>query len=167
MFFTLIGFNFLLLTCDCSVTVVSILRLKSLVNFGVETLNPTWEFFDVGIWSTVEINVGIICVCLPTFRLMLVRFFPFLRGTLKRTYASATGRSSSRRPRKSSHFPLGSPSVSRVDASVTPSPGPPEGKSMGIMYQRSYEVDVEHSDAHWVHLQDMYKGQAKKDWEAV
>ncbi|ODA81309.1 hypothetical protein RJ55_04274 [Drechmeria coniospora] len=69
-----------------SVTIVSILRLRSLVKFGSETMNLTWDFFDVGVWSTVEINVGIICVCMPTLRLLLVRLFPRLLGTTQRTY---------------------------------------------------------------------------------
>ncbi|EQK99093.1 Extracellular membrane protein, CFEM domain protein [Ophiocordyceps sinensis CO18] len=53
------------------VTIVSVLRLRAL-NFSAHTANPTWDFFDVGIWSTVEINVGIICVCMPSLRLLLL-----------------------------------------------------------------------------------------------
>lgn len=57
-------------------TVVSILRLQSLVKFGADSLNPTREFFDVALWSDIEINVGIICACMPSLRLLLVRLFP-------------------------------------------------------------------------------------------
>lgn len=64
-----------------SITVVSILRLRSLVKFGTDAMNPTWEFFGVGLWSTIEINVGIICTCMPTVRLLLVRLFPRWLGT--------------------------------------------------------------------------------------
>jgi hypothetical protein len=32
-------------------------------------------------WSTIEVNVGIICATLPTARLMLVRLFPVLGGS--------------------------------------------------------------------------------------
>ncbi|KAG5916960.1 hypothetical protein E4U42_007428 [Claviceps africana] len=63
------------------ITVVSILRLRSLVKFGIVTRNPTWDFFGVALWSTVEINVGIICTCMPTVRLFLVRLFPGRLGT--------------------------------------------------------------------------------------
>ncbi|KAG6042402.1 hypothetical protein E4U39_006011 [Claviceps sp. Clav50 group G5] len=63
------------------ITVVSILRLRSLVKFGTDAMNPTWEFFGVGLWSTIEINVGIICTCMPTVRLLLVRLFPRWLGT--------------------------------------------------------------------------------------
>ncbi|KAF7557310.1 hypothetical protein G7Z17_g831 [Cylindrodendrum hubeiense] len=63
------------------VTVVSILRLRSLVKFGAHSQNPTWEYVDATIWSTIEINVGIICICMPSFRLFLHRVFPKLQST--------------------------------------------------------------------------------------
>lgn len=62
------------------VTVVSILRLQSLLHFAKST-NPTWDNVPVSQWSTVEINVGIICVCMPSIRLLLVRLFPKVFGT--------------------------------------------------------------------------------------
>ena len=62
-----------------SVTVVSIVRLQFLVSLGSST-NPTYDQIDVSIWSTVEINIGIICTCLPAIRLFLVRRFPVLGG---------------------------------------------------------------------------------------
>lgn len=31
---------------------------------------------DVALWSTIEINVGIICACLPSLRSLVVRAFP-------------------------------------------------------------------------------------------
>jgi hypothetical protein len=40
------------------VTVVSILRLTALVHFAVSS-NASWEFYDVSLWSTIEITVGI------------------------------------------------------------------------------------------------------------
>jgi hypothetical protein len=41
------------------VTIVSILRLQALVHFAKST-NVSWTFYDVSIWSTLEIGVGII-----------------------------------------------------------------------------------------------------------
>lgn len=66
------------------VTIVSILRLQSLVHFAVSN-NPTWDQADVINWSNIEINVGIICACLPSLRVILVRFFPRVFGTTKGT----------------------------------------------------------------------------------
>jgi hypothetical protein len=40
------------------VTIVSILRLQALVHFA-KSPNVSWEFFDVSIWSTVELGVGV------------------------------------------------------------------------------------------------------------
>lgn len=66
------------------VTVVSILRLKSLVHFGVST-NPTWDQSDVIKWSNIEINVAIICACMPALRVILVQMFPRLLGSTRAT----------------------------------------------------------------------------------
>lgn len=40
------------------VTVVSILRLRALVHFAASA-NVSWNFYDVAVWSTIEICVGI------------------------------------------------------------------------------------------------------------
>lgn len=40
------------------ITVVSILRLQALVHFALGH-NVSWEFYDVSIWSSIEIGVGI------------------------------------------------------------------------------------------------------------
>lgn len=62
-----------------SVTFVSGLRLQSLIYFA-STVNPTWDQWTVAWWSTIELNVGFICTCLPTFRLVLVRMWPGVFG---------------------------------------------------------------------------------------
>lgn len=62
------------------VTVISAIRLQGLVNFA-NSANPTWDNFETGLWSTVEINIGIICCCLPNIRLLLVRLFPKYLGS--------------------------------------------------------------------------------------
>lgn len=58
-----------------SVTIVSMIRLRFLVVFARGN-NPTWDQANVINWSNIEINVGIICACLPTIRVMLTRAFP-------------------------------------------------------------------------------------------
>ncbi|KAH7237926.1 hypothetical protein B0J15DRAFT_503198 [Fusarium solani] len=59
------------------VTIVSIVRFQALVHYG-KSMNKTWELYNVSVWSTIETTVGIICVCLPTIRVVLVRIFPIL-----------------------------------------------------------------------------------------
>lgn len=73
-----------------SVTIVSILRLKSVIKFSYSTNNATWDFTDVGIWSDIEINVSIICLCLPSLRLLMVRLFPRLRESTHRYHEHRT-----------------------------------------------------------------------------
>ncbi|KIH86417.1 integral membrane protein [Sporothrix brasiliensis 5110] len=62
-----------------------ILRLHSLLDFA-NSSNPTWDNYEVINWSTIEINVGIICACLPTTRLILVHFFPRVLGSSSQRY---------------------------------------------------------------------------------
>ncbi|KAF2831740.1 hypothetical protein CC86DRAFT_282469 [Ophiobolus disseminans] len=66
------------------VTVVSGLRLQSLVHFAASN-NPTWDQTDVINWSGIEINVGIICSCMPALRVILVRLFPKILGSTQGT----------------------------------------------------------------------------------
>ncbi len=77
------------------VTVVSILRLQSLVTFATSS-NPTWDQVNVVMWSNIEVNVGIICACLPALRVILVRLCPKVfattRGTSQPNYGTGTRR---------------------------------------------------------------------------
>ncbi|KAM6508539.1 hypothetical protein FALCPG4_018379 [Fusarium falciforme] len=74
------------------VTVMSIMRLRSLIKFGSRSQNITWEYLDISKWSTIELNVGIICTCMPTLRLILVRIFPKVFGTTHQPYTNYAGR---------------------------------------------------------------------------
>ncbi len=71
-------------------TVVSVLRLKTVVSFGRST-NPTWDETEIIHWSNIECNVGIICACLPTFRVMLATASPKFFGSSGSKKASSAG----------------------------------------------------------------------------
>lgn len=58
-----------------SVTIVSILRLHSLTQF-VDSTNPTSDNFATAQWSTIELNVDIICSCMPSLRVLLIHLSP-------------------------------------------------------------------------------------------
>lgn len=60
-------------------TIISIVRLHTLVKFGY-TENPTWTYMEISTWSTVEIAVGMICVCMPSYRLLIMQLFPSHKG---------------------------------------------------------------------------------------
>ncbi|OJJ50368.1 hypothetical protein ASPZODRAFT_149708 [Penicilliopsis zonata CBS 506.65] len=109
------------------VTIVSAIRLSSLVNFANST-NPTWDEWDAAVWSTIEINVGIICACMPTMRVILVRLFPRLMGSTRsdpRHYYESGSRSRGRN--RSTTRRSGFPSI-------------PQGKD-GIVRSMTYTVD--------------------------
>ena len=112
-------------------TVVSIIRLQSLFQFANST-NPTWDNLAVTIWSTVEINVGIICVCMPSLRVLLVRIFPKLLGTTRNTSANE-------------YYPQGSRNTIGANVSVGRSKDLPDIPidNKSIVYSRSYNVDLE------------------------
>ncbi|KAK0628088.1 hypothetical protein DIS24_g10834 [Lasiodiplodia hormozganensis] len=74
------------------VTIVSILRLQVLIQFG-STHNLTWDYTPVGYWSTIEIHVGIICACMPAIRALLMQWMPKVMG--QTTKDKSYGQSSS------------------------------------------------------------------------
>lgn len=88
------------------VTVVSILRLQSLMKYANST-NVTWDNTPVAIWSTIELNVGMCCTSLPTLRLLAVKIWPVLNGS---TIRSRFGYSGSRYGR--SRYPKRSTDIS-------------------------------------------------------
>jgi hypothetical protein len=63
-----------------SITIVSIIRLQSLVDFGVSQ-NTTYDLTDIVMWSTIETHVGVICASMPAIRILLVRLVPILGGS--------------------------------------------------------------------------------------
>lgn len=130
------------------VTVVSILRLQSLVLF-VDSANPSWEFVGVSDWSVIEINVGIICACMPSLRLILVRIFPALGGSSNRSRAYQTGSMNYARSNGRSRAGTGGKMPSVVQY--------PEQTKKGIIHQqRTYTVQYgENSEESLVQMQEL------------
>lgn len=62
------------------VTVCSIVRLNYVVRWRA-SLNPTWNNTAIGTWSLIEIDVGIICACMPA-----------LSGRLRNLWRATIGR---------------------------------------------------------------------------
>ncbi|KAK5045866.1 hypothetical protein LTR84_008959 [Exophiala bonariae] len=48
--------------------ITSIVRLRFLAQFGVNSIDPLYENSDVVIWTSAETNTAIICSCLPAIR---------------------------------------------------------------------------------------------------
>lgn len=91
-----------MLNLNPSVTLVSILRLNSLIHFAstenltckYENLSSqfsniywwgTGDYVGIGYWSTIECDVGVICACLPAIRSLLRRVSPKLFGDTEHT----------------------------------------------------------------------------------
>lgn len=95
----------------------------------------------MAMWSDIEINVGIMCTCMPSLRLLLVRLFPKVLGTTQRYYAkySASGNKSThdREPRK-----FGTVSTSRAEQDSYPG----RHELNQISYQKSYAVNYGEAD---------------------
>lgn len=72
------------LTDDYSGCITSILRLHSLYIIS-KSKDITWDNVGAATWSSVELNVGIMCACLPTYRPILNRYFPRLLSTSHNT----------------------------------------------------------------------------------
>ena len=58
------------------------------------SINLTWDYFNVCLWSTLEITIGIICTCMPTLRLILVRITRQVSSTFKDSSYYASRRKS-------------------------------------------------------------------------
>ncbi|GAB7348645.1 hypothetical protein MBLNU459_g7015t1 [Dothideomycetes sp. NU459] len=57
------------------VVLTSALRLKSLYTISISK-DVTWDNGGAAAWSSLELNVGIICASLPTLRKTISKFFP-------------------------------------------------------------------------------------------
>lgn len=72
---------------------VSILRLQALYvirqNFDKDV---TYHNPLAAIWSSVEINTGILCSCLPTLRRLFSKWFPNLLDTVRSSGAARSGK---------------------------------------------------------------------------
>jgi hypothetical protein len=62
------------------VIVISALRLYTLAHFA-KSKNITWDYFEAGYWSLLEIDVSIICGCMPAHRLLVARLWPMMKSS--------------------------------------------------------------------------------------
>lgn len=72
-----------------SLTIIAIIRV---VVFWENRwgINQTVGLFPLIHWSVIEVQISIMCACLPAFRALVGRWFPGLIGSARRTYASHT-----------------------------------------------------------------------------
>lgn len=140
---------------------MSIIRLQALVTFA-KSSDPTWDNFPVSLWSTVEINVGIMCTCMPTLRLLLTRVFPVLSGgTRSRDMYYQSGGSQVARSKinSSRNRTLGTLSASSRSDNTIGQPGSRVDngpiKPPGILRQQTYAVHYDDDEASLVNMRDL------------
>jgi hypothetical protein len=143
-------------SASSSVTVMSIIRLQALVTFA-KSSNPTWDNFPVSLWSTVEINVGMVCTCMPTLRLMLVRVFPALGAGSsygRGYYPSGGGQALSSGGRASRKRTQDDLTISSKIGNSHPgsSGGSAAAKPAGILRQQTFAVKYDDDEASLVQL---------------
>ncbi|KAJ4355498.1 uncharacterized protein N0V89_003514 [Didymosphaeria variabile] len=139
------------------VTVVSILRLRALMNFAASS-DASWEFYDVSVYSTIEICVGIMCACLPTVRQLLAKLFPILQGSSSRSRRHYYNCDESKELQQ-----IGRSNTShdvRIGTSVSPvKHGSTEfNEEDGIVVEKSYTIKRSHNGVDEVSLVS-HKGQ--------
>ncbi|KAH6700010.1 hypothetical protein BKA61DRAFT_706227, partial [Leptodontidium sp. MPI-SDFR-AT-0119] len=67
-----IGFMFALGSFAC---VISIIRVKFVTSYG-NTVDKTWNYVDVMIWSSIETYTAVICACLMCIRPLIMKYIP-------------------------------------------------------------------------------------------
>ncbi|KAJ4388062.1 hypothetical protein N0V93_008667 [Gnomoniopsis smithogilvyi] len=91
----LMVFGLGLFTC-----VISIVRATTL-RVVVETTDPSWYGSDGAIWSMSEVNLAILCSCLPTIRYLVAQILPCLGLRTQATKYLGLPYMSSKQSRKS------------------------------------------------------------------
>ncbi|KAK8190391.1 uncharacterized protein BKA78DRAFT_252685 [Phyllosticta capitalensis] len=74
------------------IVLTSIIRLASLVHFA-NSQNITWDYFEAGYWSLIEVYVSIICGCMPAHRFLFAKFWPKIKDTVNSSSGKSTGKS--------------------------------------------------------------------------
>ncbi|EXJ56350.1 uncharacterized protein A1O5_12617 [Cladophialophora psammophila CBS 110553] len=73
----------IMLSVGALVVVVSALRLDTLFQFA-KSHNLTWDTTAFGYWSCIEMDVGVICACMPAMYSLFKHYFPkIVAGTIQ------------------------------------------------------------------------------------
>lgn len=67
-----VGLMFVIGAFGC---IATIMRLPSLSTFKI-SIDPSWDYVPITIWTELELAAGFLCVSLPSIRMLLVRILP-------------------------------------------------------------------------------------------
>ncbi|KAF9736285.1 hypothetical protein PMIN02_006432 [Paraphaeosphaeria minitans] len=93
----------------------SSMRLYSLVHFA-NSQNISWDYVQAGYWSLIEIDVSIICGCMPAHRMLIARMWPKIKLTFHSTKGNSTNSKNSTAASRSN----GTTSDKAIKVSVKP-----------------------------------------------
>ena len=131
-----------------SVCIVSILRLHSLVAISNST-DQSYDNPSAATWSSIEVNVGIICSCLPLLRPLMHKFLPGVFSSHRRNTPSTAPRayptigSARSRPLPSTHAPDFALQTSTMKGTCTGSRGSSDAEGTDIQVRTQITVLVE------------------------
>lgn len=77
------------------VTLCSIIRLRTLAVWG-NAPNVTWLYNPIAIWSNTEINLGVVCACMPAIAGLIQRSYTLTTGKRFSSYGQNSGMMRSR-----------------------------------------------------------------------
>ncbi|KAL4939192.1 hypothetical protein BDV06DRAFT_214513 [Aspergillus oleicola] len=129
------------------VTVISMLRLVESVGFNT-TMNPTKDFVPVGVWSLLEIDIGIMCSCMPGIRALCKRLYAII-------FNKPTGYAGSSRTKPNNVSGSGSGAGSNPRNQISPRHYASKSKSSdgsggsAGQFIRLTEVETADSDDRW------------------
>jgi hypothetical protein len=73
------------------VTICSIIRLKYLIGWAFNP-NPPWNYSELAVWSVIELDVSVICACMPGMASLLRRLKQRSTEYLKSKYTNSASR---------------------------------------------------------------------------
>lgn len=76
-------------TVGLLVTLCSIIRLRTLAVWGNDP-NVTYQYNPIAIWSNVEINLGVVCACMPAVAGLMQRLYTAITGKKFSTYGKTS-----------------------------------------------------------------------------
>lgn len=118
--------------------IMAVVRLSSFAKFDQN--DPTWAFTQPMIWSTVEINVGIVCACLPVLAPIFQKVFGKWLSSWS-TKGATSHKSGGRGTRKVTVHDIGNPSEFRRLGDEEDGMGPLRGMQKGA-YEMKPPVPV-------------------------
>ncbi|QKX57839.1 uncharacterized protein TRUGW13939_04959 [Talaromyces rugulosus] len=101
------------------ITLVSILRLESLVRFSKST-NTTYDNAPAIYWSVLECDIAILCACMPALRIILGAVFPEYFGSSFNSEASPSRESNKKSASRQSGMIMKAGSSTSSDPEADP-----------------------------------------------